>query len=240
MKIYLNNITGIDDAMCALRMSKRHWNPEFDNDVRSLCKRNLTRQGFKCSVADPDDRRRFDKRLETLVKWGCQHTVLLKFIDFSVTVTGLHRAGQDDWDAHAQRFNNRIVRESTRLAEFGNEVSDYYADKILPRDIALAALGIECPDEIEYEGKTYVNSVNGYILKGHETEQDVKRGLYMLSIPSNFIFKCDLPSFAHVYKMRNESTHAHPEVKQCCELICDAIEAAIPEFNRYLFVKMEV
>ena len=58
--------------------------------------------------------------------------------------------------------------------------------------MALAALDITMPDEIIYEGQTYVRASNGYILKGMENENDVKRGLYMLSIPSDFIFRIQL------------------------------------------------
>ena len=51
---------------------------------------------------------------------------MLDFVTISVTVEGIHRAGQDDWDAHAKRFDNRIIRSSTRLADFSEgEMSDY-------------------------------------------------------------------------------------------------------------------
>lgn len=125
-----------------------------------------------------------------LFKWGRRHMTMLRFIDLSFTVYGLHRGAQDDFDAHAMRLNNRIIRSSTRLADFSNgEISDYYTDKIIPTDLALTYLGIETPEEIEYDGRTYVRGVNGYIAKGMENNKDAKRGLYMLSIPSNFIFR---------------------------------------------------
>lgn len=96
----------------------------------------------------------------------------------------------------------------------------------LHTDIALAYLGITTPEEIEYEGETYVKGVNGYILKGMENKKDVKRGLYMLSIPSDFIFRIQLTEFAHVYKERNEKGTANPEVKIAIEAMADQLESA--------------
>ena len=80
-----------------------------------------------------------------------------------MTVEGLHRAGQDDWDSHAARFNNRIIRSSTRLAQFGYEMSDWYGDKIMPTDLALEYLGIDAPEYVEKDGEKFVKTVNGYI-----------------------------------------------------------------------------
>ena len=125
------------------------------------------------------------------------------------------------------RMNNRIVRASTRLGTFERgEMSEYYMGKILPTDVALAALGITMPDEIIYEGQTYVRASNGYILKGMENENDVKRGLYMLSIPSDFIFRIQLTEFSHVYKLRRELGTAHPELKQAVESMASQLEVA--------------
>ena len=163
----------------------------------------------------------------------------MRFIDMAITVEGLHRAGQDDWDSHARRFNNRIIRSSTRLSRFDYEMSSWYQDKILPTDLALKALGMEMPQEINVDGKTYVRAVNGYILKGMEEQKDVRRGLYMLSIPSTFLFKVDLTDWCHVYKERYAGGTANPEVKQCCEAIADQIESFIPMFNRDLFLKVQ-
>ena len=64
-------------------------------------------------------------------------------------------------------------------------------------------LQIQAPDRIEHNGNSYVKTCNGYIAEEYKDSKDVKRGLYMLSIPSNFIFKCNLTEFSHVYKERN-------------------------------------
>ena len=129
----------------------------------------------------------------------------------------------------------------TRLANFSEgEVSEYYEDKIIPTDVALAHLGIVTPDEIEYDGRTYVKGVNGYIVKGMEHLNDVKRGLYMLSIPSNFIFKINGTEFAHVYKERNAKGTAAPELKTGVESMADQVEEATNGFmNRDLLMAIK-
>ena len=164
---------------------------------------------------------------------------MLRFVDISVTVEGLHRAGQDDWDSHAARFNNRIIRSSTRLASFGYEMSEWYEGKIIPTDAALDFLGIEAPEVIEKDGERYVKGINGYIKEEFQNNPDVKRGLYMLSIPSNFIFKVNLTEWAHVFKERNSKGSANPEVKICCEAIADQISEFQPKFDRELFEKIK-
>lgn len=241
MKVYLNRMSGIEEAITAMFVSKRNWSRELELHVFDVCSKVLDRYGNynisdEASQSDIDE---FNSWIERLAKWGWRHTTLLRFIDFSISVEGLHRAGQDDWDSHAKRFNNRIIRSSTRLAKFDYEMSDWYKGKIIPTDVALAMLNITTPDEIEVDGKKYVKTVNGYILKEMENVSDVKRGLYMLSIPSNFVFKVDLTEWSHVYKERNKNGTANPEVKQLCEEIADQMERMIPIFNRELFEKVK-
>lgn len=238
MKVYLNKITGIDDAIVSMYMSKRTWTRELETKIRNAVHLGTNRYGGLSAVGCSEHNQPlvdfFIDELNKVVKWGKRHMTMLRFVDISVTVEGMHRAGQDDVDSHAMRFNNRIIRSSTRLAKFGNEMSDYYNGKVIPTDVALAALGIATPDKLEYEGKTYVKTVNGYVLEGMENSKDVLRGLYMLSIPSNFIFKCQLTEWAHVYKERNKNGTANPEVKEFCEAVCDQLEEMVPQFNREL------
>lgn len=239
MKVYLNKITGIDDAITSMYMSKRTWTRELEESIRNAAHFCTDRAG---GLITPDDTEYgkqihefFIKELNKVTKWGKRHMTMLRYIDISVTVEGMHRAGQDDVDSHAKRFDNRIIRSSTRLAKFGaDEMSDYYRNKIIPTDVALAALGIETPEKLEYEGQTYVKTVNGYVLENMKNNKDVLRGLYMLSIPSNFIFKCQLTEWAHVYKERNKNGTANQEVKDFCEAVCDQLEAMVPQFNREL------
>lgn len=239
MNVYLNEITGIDDAFVSMFMSKRSWSRELECEIRTVCKNVLTHNGALKKDCDKQDLEKFNGWMDSLLKWGWKHITMLRFIDFSITVEGLHRAGQDDWDAHACRFNNRIIRSSTRLANFGNEISEWYEDKILPTDIALKNLGLSIPEEVFINGETYVKAINGYVRKDLANNSDVKRGLYMLSIPSNFIFKVNLTEWAHVYKERNAQGAANPEVKLCCESIADQLETFHKQFNRDLFRKIE-
>lgn len=238
MKVYLNKITGIDDAIVSMYMSKRTWTRELEEKIRRAVYLCTNHKGALSTVGISEHNQDlvalFKTELEKVCKWGKRHMTMLRFVDISVTVEGMHRAGQDDVDSHAMRFNNRIIRSSTRLAKFGNEMSDYYNGKVIPTDVALTALGIITPDKLEYEGKTYIKTVNGYVLEGMENNKDVLRGLYMLSIPSNFIFKCQLTEWAHVYKERNKDGTANPEVKEFCEAVCDQLEAMVPQFNRDL------
>ena len=242
MRVYLNEISGIADAIVSLHMSKRSWTRSLEKEVQSSCRKLLDERGRLRPEAERAglemEYEKFRQWMDMLVKWGQKHITLLRYVDFSCTVEGMHRGGQDDWDAHAKRFNNRILRSSTRLAAFDYEMSDWYKAKIIPTDAALSHLGIEIPKEIEVEGVPYVKAINGYIRKGLEDQQDVKRGLYMLSIPSNFIFKVDITEWSHVYKERNAKGTAHPEVKECCEAIADLLESAHKQFSRELFEKI--
>lgn len=239
MKVYVNEITGIADAIVTMFMSKRSWTREKEMEIRNTCEAVLDRHGRILADADEEALDKYNSWLDSLIKWGWRHVTMLRFIDISVTVEGLHRAGQDDWDSHAARFNNRIIRSSTRLANFGYEVSEWYQDKIIPTDTAFEYLGIDTPDTIEKDGVTYVKTINGYIREDLKNSADVKRGLYMLSIPSNFIFKVNLTEWAHVFKERNSEGTANPEVKLCCEAIADQIEQIQPKFNRELFLKIK-
>lgn len=232
MEVYLNRVDGIDDAIISMFLSKRTLTRELELEIRNCVNRNSyqTYDGIHplgaLKPSARDDEQLMDW-LEKVTRWGEKHITMLRFMDLSFTVYNLHRGGQDDWDAHAQRYNNRIIRSSTRLGNFNQgEMSEWYQGKIIPTDVALVALGISLPDEIEYEGATFVRGANGYILKGHENEKDYKRGLYMLSIPSTFIFRCQGTEYAHVYRERREDGTAHPEVKIVAESCADQIENA--------------
>lgn len=247
MKVYLNEITGIADAMVAMYMSKRTWTRQLEDDIRDTCSYCLLWgkavercDNFEhCDIGCQDHYTKYDGMLDKLLKWGTKHITLLRYIDFSITVEGLHRGGMDDLDSHAMRFNNRIIRSSTRLATFGDEMSEWYEGKIIPTDMALGLLGHNLPERIQKDGRTYIRTTNGYIEEALKDNKDAKRGLYMLSIPSNFIFKVNLTEWAHVYKERNKDSAANPEVKRCVEMIADRIEEFQPKFNRKLFMAIK-
>lgn len=231
MKVYLNRVDGVDDAIISMFLSKRTLTRDLEMQVRREVSAHSTKNYDNDvpvgALVDVASSATLTDWLDKLFKWGVKHYTMLRFIDLSFTVYGLHRAGQDDLDSHAMRMNNRIIRSSTRLADFSHgETSEFYADKIVPTDVALAYLGIVTPDEIEYNGETYVRAVNGYIKKGMEQNRDVKRGLYMLSIPSNFIFRIQLTEFAHVYKERNQTSGANQEVKTSVESMMEQVANA--------------
>ena len=102
-------------------------------------------------------------------------------------------------------------------------MSDWYKDKIITTDTALKILGISIPEKIYLNGEVYIKTTNGYIKEEYVNNNDVKRGLYMLSIPSNFISKINLCEWAHVFKERNRDGSANPEVKQWAEMVMTEI-----------------
>ena len=235
MKVYLNEITGMADALVSMYMSKRTWTPELDKEIRDDWEMYRSPYEFE------GDERTI-KRIESFCKYAWKHTTMLDFVTISATVEGIHRAGQDDWDAHARRFDNRIIRSSTRLADFSEgEMSDFYKGKIIPTDIALRnVFTILLPNEIEVDGQEYVKVPNGYVLKGMEDDRDVKRGLYMESIPSNFIFKVNMAQWSHVYRLRNKNGTANPEVKELAEKLQDEVERKMPWFSREFLAKVMI
>lgn len=234
MEVKLRNLNGIQDAICSIFVSKGNLTPEKEQEIDECW-------AFydACTTIDYIPNDEYDKRTETydktvkmykkMLEIGAKHTTVIRFIDFSFTVRGLHRAAQDDFDAHSHRLNNRIIRSSTRICKFtGGDKSDYYKDKILTLREVLNLLNIELPEEITTpEGKVYKSAPNGYIsvdaVNSEPNEWDIQRGLYYLAIPSNFIAKCDLFEFAHIYKMRNKNTFAHPELRDMIESLTDQL-----------------
>ena len=219
MNVKVNSITGFEDAFVSMFISKRTWTPQLDKEIRDVCNDVLDKNGcIRVFYCNQENLEKFYKWLSMLLKMGSKHITVLRFIDIAIMTEGLHRAGQDDVDAHARRFDNRIIRNSTRLATFSDdEMSDYYKDKVVTTNKALDILGIDIPDSFEYKGSIYVKSPNGYVKEEYKDNKDVKRGLYMLSIPSNFVSKINLCEWGHVFKQRNKDGHANPEVKEWAE-----------------------
>jgi thymidylate synthase ThyX len=214
-------------------MSKRSWTPEINEDIIETCDRVFDKRGFYEPLTKKEDTDKVTDWLNKLFKWGRMHTTMLRFIDVSFTVEGLHRGAQDDFDSHAKRLDNRIVRSSTRLADFGSsEKSDYYSEKILTLDEALSELNISVPGILTHNGRTYIRTTNGYIDSDYVNNKDVKRGLYMLSIPSNFIFKCNLTELAHIIKERDCNSNAAPELKEMIEDICEQLHNIFPQLTK--------
>ena len=251
MNVYLESITGWDEALISLYMTRGNWTPELSEQIHKECNFMFTRNGLL--NVSPDDAEylsvgekalydSFMNRCKMLFNFGARHTTMMRFLDFAFVIDGLHRGAQDDWDAHAKRYDNRIIRLSTRVTSMkklkneGHDIimSDYYKDKVLTLGEAANILGIEFPDEFEYNGKTYVRSINGYVDKNEQTP-DVKRGLYPLGLSSTFVFKCNLCEYPHVRSLRIrktegllESGHAHPEIWDLVDMIDKELIENIP------------
>ena len=240
MNVTVNSITGFEDAFVAMYISKRSWTPELDKKIRSVCRDVLDGNGRIIVNCDKDKLEKFNSWLEKLLRMGRRHITVLRYIDISIMTEGIHRAGQDDIDSHARRFDNRIIRSSTRLAEFSDgEMSNYYKGKIIPTDEALKILDVDIPETFEYMGKTYYKSPNGYIKEEYKNNKDVKRGLYMLSIPSNFISKINLCEWGHVFKERNKDGGANPEVKEWSESVMNQINQFHNQITRDYVLSIE-
>lgn len=240
MEVKVNSIVGIDDAICSMFMSRWSLTNNKEYHIRKLVEDCTYRDGNLAYAYNEE----YNDLVSKLAKFGKVHITLLKFIDISVSVRGLHRAGQDDWDAHAKRFDNRIIRVSSRIANIKDKsglenLSDYYKDKVLTLDSVLEKLDVDIPDTIEVDGKTYVKTYNGYVEEQYKDNQDVLRGLYTLGFPSNFIFKCNLTEFAHVYKERGKHGGANPEVKELAESIVDQLQSMQPWITRELLMDIK-
>lgn len=231
MKVYLNEINGLWDAINAMYFSKRSWTREKEKHLMELYSEYYDRWGKM--IKEPDGE--MLDLMNKLFKWSKSHITLGKFLDFSFTVEGLHRGAQDDFDSHAKRLDNRIIRSSTRLATFGNEKSEWYEGKILTTDEALDFLDIDIPEQITVDGVNYVRATNGYIREGLEKKRDIIRGLYMLSIPSNFTFKCNCTEFAHIVNERDWCSNAHEELKAMIELCKGKLHLHIPQLTNEFY-----
>lgn len=247
MKVTITEMHSIRDCIRALYMSKRTWSPEFEEYLRQLVSASVGKYGMPVKNDDGKyEVAEFEELTSKVFKYGKKHTTLLRFLDISAVVEGLHRGATDDFDSHAKRLENRIVRSSTRLATYdADEMSDWYRGKIIPTDVMLTHLGVETPDEIEYEGQTYVKAANGYILKELRDDNDVKRGLYMLSLPMNFTFKVNIPELAHIYRLRGNGKYgavgtAAPELQAMMEMLMDRVQEWYPQITREYLLGMEL
>jgi hypothetical protein len=175
-----------------------------------------------------------------------KHHTLMKYIDISFFTVGMHRGAQDDLDAHAIGFNNRITRYSTRLANIQETVlSEWYQDKIIPFEHAHQFIGMELPQIIETEIGNFEWTPFGYI---HEKfnkisdenglKKDVKRGLMGLGMESHALWKTDLFNLRYIYKMRSKLTKANPELKEGMEQLADQIEKHLPIYGPYFRYEM--
>lgn len=226
MDVKIVETTGLKTALMSLFISKGNLTKELEEEILSN------------ETLSSDDE--YNRLTGILTKIGVNHITLLRFINFSFLVRGLHRGAQDDLDAHAKRFGNAIVRASTRLGGAESEFSDWYKDKVLSLDQVLKIIDLDwyLDDEITVEGKQYVRVSNGYVLKEFQENKDVLRGLYCLGFKGDSVWSIDMCEWAHVYQLRNKDTWANPELKELIELIQDELEKIYPFCTREFLLKV--
>ena len=236
MEVKITRSSSVIDAMRGLYMSKRSYNEKIENNLERWGDAFITHSGGIRERIEEDD---FEKSLEILFRIGQMHTTLLRFIDITAVVTGLHRGAVDDFDSHAKRLENRIIRSSTRLADYKqDEMSDWYKDKILTmEDVLENDMDFCIPSSVTRNGVAYVKTTNGYVREDLQYSRDVKRGLYMLSIPMNFTFKVNLVELAHIYRERGKAENgangkAAPELQEMIEMLMDELQKYLPMVTR--------
>ncbi len=248
MEITYLKISGWDGAIRSMYMSLGNYTPELENtlklchaieeykDSMKMAPNAIPSDSVSALVSFDDIMSWYEQEKQKVIKFGSKHITLLRYLDITMTVKGLHRGAQDDFDAHAERFDNRIVRMSTRTKNNENiiELSDYYKGKVLSFvDINDA---ITLPATIEKSGEIYRKTSLGYVNEKYLDDKDVRRGLIPLAIASTFTVKVQITEYCHVVRERNSGGNAHPELKQLIEMSIPLIEEQVPEFNREFFM----
>ena len=98
MEVYLNRIDGIDDAMVSLTMTNKVWNRDIEEHIRDIVRCvNDSKGRFVPQEEGYDDieGNEYSERFTKLLNDAKKHITVGSFIDFSCTIGGLHRAGQD-------------------------------------------------------------------------------------------------------------------------------------------------
>lgn len=240
MNIPYLKISGWGGAIRSMYMSNKNYTPELEIKLRRCEEAYESYDGTDMSEAlYADDANWFKNEINKVIKIGKKHITLLRYVDVEWVVEGLHRGAQDDFDAHAERFDNRIVRMSTRTINDGKlaEISDWYKGQILTfQDITEL---FNLPEEVEKNGVLFTRTPFGYIRKeaiGSTVERDVRRGLIPLAVASTFIVKCQITELCHVFRERNESGNASPELKMMMEDVVKKISEKYPELDRDFFL----
>lgn len=235
MNIPYLRISGWGGAIRSMYMSNKNYNEELEAKIRKCEEAYNNMSETSCD----DDAKWFENEINKVMKIGKKHITLLRYVDVEWVVEGLHRGAQDDFDAHAERFDNRIVRMSTRTTNDGKlaEISDWYKGKILTfQDITEL---FNLPEEVEKDGVIFARTPFGYIRKetiGSLEERDVRRGLIPLAVASTFIVKCQITELCHVFRERNESGNASPELKMMIEDAISKISSICPALDRDFFL----
>lgn len=280
MKFHLYKVSGFEEAIMSLRMSRgKLYSWEKAREIQDLVYAVTNKQGFLAdtheyfgnltslqiypSTLHQEVTTDYDidvtefKRLLGVVMDNAMghhdHHTLMKYIDVSFFTDGLHRGGQDDLDAHAMGFNNRITRFSTRLATIDEvKVSEWYQDKVIPFHDAHMLLhqqyadkhnGVSyerLPEYIEHNGNSFKYTPFGYVLEKYadmnreaSIRKDVVRGLIPLGTPGPSLWKTDLWNLRYIYFRRGALTKANPELKIGIEQLADQIVEKVPVFGEH-------
>lgn len=222
MKITYFNISGWDGAMRSFFMSNKRYSKEIEEKLRNVEKFLALREyGIIKEDATCDDLFWYEKIKKNLIETGKKHTTLLRFIDITFVVDGLHRGAQDDFDSHAKRLESRIVRMSTRVRnnEKLNEVSDFYKGKIITFDELTKQFDL--PDEFIKDDKKFVRTPFGYVQDEYKEDRDVLRGNIPLAVSSMFTVKVNLTELCHIVRERAPGSAAAPELQEMIRMLVE-------------------
>ena len=233
MQVKVLEISGYVPAIAAMYMTNRNLTPEKLQHIIDTVDACTDMRGFVSDTCPQVDEF-YDYLLKTInygIKSG--HHQILKFIDITIHMDGLHRGAQDDYDAHAARMN--IIRATTRSMKGADhpELSDFYKDKIIAfNDLPFV------PDKFTLNGEDWVSTPWGYVMKKHENDPDVRRGLTPLGVSSNNISKVPYGEhLQHIYDLRREDASgkkANPELREAMELMRKDLTFKCKPLGEYL------
>lgn len=163
----------------------------------------------------------YNKNLKSAINCGKKHTTLLRFVDFTFVVDGLHRGAQDDFDSHAKRLESRIVRMTTRTVnnEKINDISDFYKGKIMTFTDLVSMFNL--PEATTFNDKTFVRTPFGYVNEEYKDDRDVLRGNVPLAVSSMFTVKVNITEFCHIVRERAPGTTAAPELQEMIRMVVE-------------------
>jgi hypothetical protein len=240
MRVKVVEISGYVPAFISLFMTNRNLTDQKLADITEIVDYSTDSRGF--FVPTSPYATEFLDLLNKTITYGIksEHHQILKFIDISIYMEGLHRGAQDDYDAHAARLN--IIRSTTRTKKGADhpEFSDYYKDKIVTFEEGFKMLfGEDMPLMIkDPQGINYKKTPWGYIKEGFENDADVRRGLTPLGMSSNNISKVAYGEhLQHIYDLRREEAtgkKANPELRHAMEMMRKDLSRRCPPLGEYL------
>ena len=241
MKINIVEISGYISAICAMYMTNRNLTAERKGHIIDVVEKATNRYGF-IKPDESEEKKEFLNYMEKTITYGIKHEhhQILKFIDVHIHMEGLHRAAQDDYDAHAKRLE--IIRSTTRTTKGANyaEFSDFYKSKVMSFDEMHDHLnGFTMGEEVTLSnGTQWIKKPWGYVLAEYANNPDVIRGLTPLGMSSENISKVPYGEhLQHIYNLRRENPkgkNANPELQQAMEMLRDDLSVKCPPLGYYL------